>query len=123
MLEILYKKIYELLKTLDVDVYNMYKINSLVFPYISYSLYTTVVNNEYGNENFTLTIDVFDKNTDNLRIIQLVDNVSKTLNNYKLSEQKYFLQITKISNQEVPDTAENVRHFVMRFKIKTISVD
>lgn len=125
MLNILYQNVFELLDEIinkeehNIDIYNGFKTNSNEFPYICFSLYETTFNNEFNKSIYTLTIDVFDKNTDNTNILNIVDSITKDLNNKLIENEEYYLLFKKYNYMEVTDNAENVRHFVLRFMINS----
>jgi hypothetical protein len=113
LLTFLYTKLSETQK----PVYFEIAPSKTVFPYIVYKLPNSV-NVESDRQDYTLQIDVWDKNTDTTALETLTDDIDKQLYKLEHLDTDQFLKFERESRLMIPDTDPKIKRRQLRYVVK-----
>lgn len=88
-----------------------------VFPFIVYKLPNSV-NIESDRQDYTLQIDVWDKNTDTTALETLTNDIDKRLHQLQHLDTNQFLKFERESRLMIPDTDPTIRRRQLRYVVK-----
>lgn len=105
------------LKTIHSHVYFEKAPTKKQFPYIIFTIQGSNRVNRFI-ENFILSLNFWDNKTDTEELDNIVDAVTKELNNLHIKSADWGAIFTKTSHQFIPDPDPNIRRREVLYRLK-----
>ena len=123
MLE-LYKLITSRLKELPYKVYNETIPQNRTFPFVVFK-FNSVIDVESTREDVTITIDVWDKGKDVVRLQNICSEIDKKLNRLQFNNKAISTNIYRMNPYllNIPDPEEEIKHRQLRYITKNYEME
>lgn len=111
------KLIEEKFKTLTTNVYYEEARDNALYPHIVFS-FNEINLGDLSRQDYTLDVDVWDKNTSSYNIEELCDKVEDLLHTQNLPQTNILPTFYKIDRKSIWDSGKDIKHRLIRFQIQ-----